>query len=323
MGGALRASAHRPGILDASAMPVFALILAQLAVASAALLARIGLANGMTAMALTAWRLALASLVVVPAAQIRRGEPGTSPLALPGKLRLVGAGLALAGHFWAWLASLEHVSVARSTLLVSTTPIWAAVGVWAWRRRPPGRRFWLGLTLAMAGGWMVTGGPEAGASVLPGGNAVLGDGLALLGAALIAFYFLMTADLQTTVGTGRVVGWTYGSAALAMLATLLVTPHERPPVPMNAAAWGAVLGMAAAPQLVGHTLMNWSLKHFSAHVVAAATLLEPVFAAALAWIFLHEQLRAFQIAGAAVLLAGIAIVLAKAEGARGPAAGAA
>ena len=38
--------------------------------------------------------------------------------------RLAWAGLALAAHFACWIASLRYASVAVSTLLVCTTPVW-------------------------------------------------------------------------------------------------------------------------------------------------------------------------------------------------------
>jgi drug/metabolite transporter (DMT)-like permease len=67
--------------------------------------------------------------------------------------------------------------------------------------------------------------------------------------------------------------------------------------------------MAILPQLVGHTLLNWSLKRFAAGVVAAATLLEPIFAAALAWALFSERITIIQGVGAAILLAGVGLAI--------------
>ena len=80
-------------------------------------------------------------------------------------------------------------------------------------------------------------------------------------------------------------------------------------MPATAAAWGSVIGMALVPQLVGHTLLNWSLKRFEAGVVAAATLLEPVFAAALAWVLFREAITITQAIGAVILLAGVGLAI--------------
>jgi drug/metabolite transporter (DMT)-like permease len=67
--------------------------------------------------------------------------------------------------------------------------------------------------------------------------------------------------------------------------------------------------MALIPQLIGHTAMNWSLKHFTAAAVGAATLLEPIFAAALAWWLFHESVTPHQALGALILLIGVSVAL--------------
>jgi len=284
------------------------LILSQVAVGSAAILARYGLAAGLTARDLTLWRLVLASAMLLPLVRVHGKPQGAAVLNGRVRLRLLIAGLALAGHFWAWFGSLQHVSVARSTLLVSTTPVWAAAGAWIGGRSRLSRRFWIGTGLAILGAWLVTGGLSSQRTVVSGGNGPLGDALAVLGAILIAVYFVLTSDLQSAIGTGRVITWTYTTAAAAMLGVAL-TSTGRVVIPQSVMGWGAVLGMAVVPQLMGHTMLNWSLRHFTPEVVGAATLLEPVFAGALAWWLFGEQLGVIQMCGAAILLFGVALVL--------------
>lgn len=284
------------------------LVLSQVAVGSAAVLARWGLAAHLTPRDMTMWRLVLASAAVLGLAHVRRARGDRRALSWPERTRLVIAGVAMAGHFWAWFASLEHVSVARSTLLVSTTPVWAVLGTWVYRRVPPSKQFWAGLTVALGGSWLVSGGPSAAMSVRTGGSGPIGDALAVGGAALIAAYFMLTSDLQVSLGTGRVVCWTYTAAALTMLTWSFAT-EGRIPVPSSTGAWGAVVGMALVPQLLGHTMLNWSLVHFTPAVVGTATLLEPVVAGVLAWWFFAEPVGSVQAVGAMLLLSGVWLVL--------------
>lgn len=282
------------------------LILSQVAVGSAALLARLGLAAGLSAVSMTAWRLLLASAILVAAKSFRRSRADETFLSIPIALRLIAGGAALAGHFWAWFASLQYVSVARSTLLVCTTPIWTALALWILKRSAPPLRFYAGLLPSLLGAALVTGWSTTSSA---GATAYLGDGLATGGAVLLTAYFLLTADLQEPLSTFRVVLWTYTTAAIVMTPVALALGNAAAFWPSNAQAWLAVGGMALIPQLLGHTMMNWSLKHFSAATVGLATLLEPVFAGALAWWFLGEQLTASQLLGGVLLLFGIAIVL--------------
>lgn len=281
-------------------MALAVLALAQLAIGSAALLARTGLGAGLSAPALSAWRLLVAASLLA-AWPDRRGT--RTPLDPGVRARLILAGVCLGAHFATWFASLSRIPVARSTLLVTTSPLFSGLAGRYLLKQRIGARFWPGLAVALAGAVMVMGGPST-----LGGSELSGDALALAGAALIAAYLLLVEDLQAKLGTRRVVGWTTWSAALALALPVLVREGAGA-WPANARAWQSIVGMALIPQLIGHTALNWSLHHFPAGIVGAATLLEPVFAAALAWWLLGETLTGFQIAGAGVLLAGVGVAL--------------
>lgn len=67
--------------------------------------------------------------------------------------------------------------------------------------------------------------------------------------------------------------------------------------------------MALVSQLLGHTLMNRSVQHFSAGMVTLTTLLKPLFAALLAAIVFDERLSVQGYVGAALVLLGIALAL--------------
>lgn len=280
------------------------MLLAQVALGSGAIFARYGLEAGLSPRSLTFWRMALAFAMVSAILRPATGPGAPLSPSLRVTARLCVAGVALAIHFWTWFGSLELIPVARSTLLVSTTPVWTALLLWALTRRPPAVRFWGGLALGMFGAWLVTGGSHMGVSG-PGA----GDLLAVAGAIAFGAYLLLTAELQSQLGTRRVVAWTYGSAALTFLGVILMCGSDGAFWPGNARAWFAVLGLAAAPQLLGHTLLNWSLRHYSASTVAAATLVEPVVAGSFAWVLFGETIAAYQAAGALILILGVAVVL--------------
>ncbi|HSV73975.1 MAG TPA: DMT family transporter [Chthonomonadales bacterium] len=283
------------------------LLAAQAAVGSAAVLARVGIAAGVEPLPLAAWRMALAWGCVALAVGWR--NPG-APVGAARAAKLCAAGVCLGLHFVTWFASLEHISVARSALLVSTSPVWVGLGVWlVWRLRPPAR-FWWGVAVALCGVWAVAaGGPAGGGAPRP--DATKGDAFALAGAVFIAAYFLLTQAEQSRMGTWRVVLWTYGSAAISLWVAVAVLGAGA--APRGAEAWSSVIALAAVPQLIGHTALNWSLRHFPAGVVGASTLLEPVVAAGLAWWLLSESVTGMQAAGAVVLLTGVWAAIRRAD----------
>ena len=113
-------------------------------------------------------------------------------------------------------------------------------------------------------------------------------------------YFLLEAR--------RGPDYQFASAAVVLLLAVLFTGDPRF-LPRSTMAVGSIAGMALIPQLLGHTALNHSLIYFPAGVVGASTLLEPVFAGALAWWLLAEPLTGSQCGGAVILLAGVGISL--------------
>jgi drug/metabolite transporter (DMT)-like permease len=75
--------------------------------------------------------------------------------------------------------------------------------------------------------------------------------------------------------------------------------------------------MAAGPQLIGHTTLNWAVRRLPAPTVAMAILGEPIGAALLAWLLFDETASAGQLVGFGLLLAGIHVT-ARADGASRP-----
>ena len=75
------------------------------------------------------------------------------------------------------------------------------------------------------------------------------------------------------------------------------------------ALWAALPGMTLGPQVFGHALLNWSLRHFSPSTVAFSLLLEPVIAALLAWVLLRQALMPVQMLGGLLVLAALALVI--------------
>lgn len=274
------------------------------AVGAGAIFGRIGLDAGTSALTLSLWRLAIAATLLTLWRAVRK--PPTVRLERSDGIRLGLAGVCLAFHFLTWLASLRYIGVARSTLLVSTTPVWAGLLGFFVPSLKPSRSFWAGLAVAAVGIAIVTTQDSTASRIAFEQPSWLGDLYAVLGAICILPYLLLSQAVQRKAGTGSTVTWIYGAAA----ATLLVIAVARSEVlPANRAGWISVAGMAVLPQLVGHTIFNWSLRHYSAAQVSTATLLEPVFAGILAAVLFAESLSAPQIVGGVVLLAGVAMTL--------------
>jgi drug/metabolite transporter (DMT)-like permease len=219
---------------------------------------------------------------------------------------LAFAGLALAVHFATWIASLQFTSVAVSTLLVATTPIWTAAYDAIVLKRPLTRLATVAFVTGGAGVCAVVGFNRAAPPIA--GHELLGALLAIAGSIAIAAYFILVREVRAQLDTRTIVTHTYTWAAVLLVAAAAVA-HQPAPAAHDTIAWGGIAAMALISQLLGHTALNASLRWFSPSAVAFSTLLEPVVAAALALLVFGEGVAPIAVAGAVVLLASIAVVL--------------
>jgi drug/metabolite transporter (DMT)-like permease len=277
----------------ARAAPFIVLGIALLAVSNGAIFARLAAAP---ALAIAAWRVGLALIVVLPLAFFAPRPQISSPASMA---RAAWAGVLLALHFACWIASLEHTTIARSVLFVSTSPIWVALVQFLARGAAPSRTTLLALALAIAGAAIVSGGGRGRDAALTGDLLALAGGLAMAG------YFLLSRAAQAELPFRSYLGIAYGIAAAVLWASVLLTGTQA--AGFDARTWWALGGMAAISQLVGHSGYNWSLRHLDPLFVAVVSVGEPVLASLLGWWLLDEALDARTGIGGLSILAGIAL----------------
>ena len=286
------------------------LLLAVFLVSTAGLFAHRALAEA-TPLSIAAWRLGLASLFFAGLSSFRRGgkEGATEDKGAINRaptqirLRLGVAGLCLALHFVTWFAALDRTPVARATLLACTTPLWTTLGSLLLGRRRPSARDAAALAIAGVGLALVT----HAAAQTPTLTTLLGDLFGLAAGLLFGVYLLCVEGLHELIPTQKQVTVTYSVAALALWAALLL--HGGATIHYSPGIWAALLGMTLGPQIFGHTLLNWSLRHYPSSIVAFAILLEPVIAAVLAWLLLRQALTPMQMLGGLLVLAALALVI--------------
>jgi drug/metabolite transporter (DMT)-like permease len=285
------------------ALPPFAvLFVSVLAMSWAAPLIRLTDADPL---AISFWRLVFALLFIGLALAATGGATALLELTRRDWVAVTFAGVFLAGHFAAWIASVQLTTVAASVALVSTQPVWVALFAMLALRERPEPRQWLGIVAAVAGaaviGWGdLTGGPDP----------LRGDILALVGAVLVAAYYVIGRKLRIRIGLWPYVGAVYGVAALVLLLGMLASGV---PVVGGYAArdWLVFAGLALGPMLLGHTGQNWALRYLPAFAVNLTLLGEPVGATLIAWAapFIAETPPVEAVVGGVLILGGILLGL--------------
>ncbi len=272
------------------------LVVGVVAVSLAAIFVRYADAPGVV---VAAYRMVIASLVLLPVSVMAlRHTPPTRRTALYAVL----AGLCLAVHFATWITSLSYTTVAASVAIVSSQALWVALFSWWFLGLAPSFMVLVGIMLAIAGGALIGFGDFFGGSA-----PLLGDGLALIGAISAALYFLLGRAAQRQgLGLHAYTGLAYSVAALLLLPLPALFGYSYFSYSNEMFVW--VLLLALIPQLLGHTSINYAMKHLNPTLVATVALLEPVGAGVLALLLFQEVPKGLTLLGAAILLMGVLIV---------------
>jgi drug/metabolite transporter (DMT)-like permease len=258
-------------------------------------------------LAIATWRLGF-SLVVIAVALLATGQWRQWRQITPRDLAIaLGAGSMLALHFWSWNTSVTLTSVAASVLLVNTQPVVVALLSVLWLHERPSRRQWLGIGVSMMGALIVAAPALAGSAPNAGDprRVLVGNVLALVGALTAAIYFVAGRRLRGTLDLWPYVGLVYGSCFVALLGLDAIVRVPLAPQPPRELAIFAAL--ALGPMLLGHTGLNWALKHVRAYVVNLTLLGEPVGATLIAAMLpqIREIPSVATLVGGGVVLAGI------------------
>lgn len=282
--------------------PLLALVVGIVAVSFGSIFVRYAQEDA-PSLAVAAYRLALATLFLLPAAWMRHHREWHRLRAADWGW-LLAAGLFLAVHFATWITSLQYTSVSSSVALVSTSPLWVALFASIAWREPITPSLASGLLLAMAGSVTISL-AEARAAI--SAKPLLGNLLALAGALAVSGYWLIGRRMRRRLALVPYVTAVYGTAAVALAAAALLAGQPLAGFKSSTYAW--LLLLALVPQLLGHSSFNWALGQLPASYVAIATLGEPIGASVLALALLGEVPSGLKIAAAAAILAGISLAL--------------
>lgn len=294
---------------EARVPPMAGLVVAVLAISTSAILVRWSEAPSLVK---ALYRVVFTTLLLAPFAFTRHGSELRS---LSGRdlLLACASGLALAVHFAAWFESLRWTSVAASVTLVQSQPVFVAAGAAVLLDERIGRRKVVGIAVALAGMVVMSGGELLSGGAVAGRRPLYGDGLAVLGAATLAAYYLAGRSLRQRVSLLPYVVVVYAVCAVALfgfaLAGPLLSGRSATLAPLlfdyPTREWILFLAMAVGPGIFGHTVVNWALAHLESSVVSVSLLGEPLGSTLLAIYFFAEVPGVATVVGGAVVLAGI------------------
>jgi drug/metabolite transporter (DMT)-like permease len=230
-------------------------------------------------------------------------------------LLTVVAGFCFAADLVTWHAGIFRTSAANATLLANLVPVIVAIAAWVFFKERPTRGFVLALAAAIAGSALLSAGglAEMGAG---SGRRALGDLLSALTAFWYAGYLLAVKAVRAAWSTPRVMAATTAVGLPVTLAAALA--FGEPLMPEDAIGWAWLVGLGLVCQVAGQSSIAYGLGRVSAALSAIVVLVQPVVAAAIAWVLFGEALGPLEISGAALMLAAVLVAQLRPEPARDP-----
>lgn len=250
-------------------------------------------------MALAAYRLALAVVIYVPILYLRGGRLSTRSLRHGWQ-----GGVAFGADIATFFVAIQLTTVANATTISALQPlvIMGFAAVMFGERILP--RHVVCAVVATAGVAMVAFGAASSGT----GN-LAGDAMSVVALFAWAWYFIASKRARGELDTFEYM------TVMNLVAFVVVTPVAlltgdllsaagRP----DPASMLAILLIVALPGS-GHILINWAHGHTTLVLTSLVTLAMPVLSTVSAAIFLDQRVVAIQVAGIAVVLASLAVVI--------------
>ena len=210
------------------------------------------------------------------------------------------AGACIAAYNLLFFRAVIEAGVGVGTAIaIGSAPIWVTAFEVAAGRGWPSRLRLAGQAISIAGAALL---------VLAGtdeGGTVAGMVLAGLAGSAYAAYSLATARAGARAPSATVAAATFGVAALLTAPLIVVLP---PTWLVGVEAWAAILFLGVGATGLSYALYTWGLGRIAASTAVTLALIEPVTAWLLATFVVGEAVTAAKLAGAVLILAGLAIV---------------
>ena len=244
----------------------------------------------------------------------RRLPRPTRPSGIPAEPRdlllLVLCGVFFAGDLAALHAAVHLTTAANAILFLNAQPIYVSIGAWLLFGEHIGFRFAGAAALALFGAAVLTW-----ASLDFGPGHALGDLLGVVAGVCYAGYLLAASRLRTRYSSLAINVATCLVGAPLLLGAALAAGQPITPPTVN--DWLLMIGLGVVAHACGQGLIVWGLAHLPAAFASVSLLIAPVSAAVLAWLVLAEPLGPLQVAGMALVLAGVQLAW-RAHGAENP-----
>lgn len=203
-------------------------------------------------------------------------------------------------HLWSYKFAAKNTTISNTMILFQTTPIWSTMGGVLFFSEKITRRLVLSYVMALSG-ILILFGQNADFSSL----TFYGDISALASGLLYSAYML--AGKQARLFYDNNIYATFQYLICGTLFLILTLVFTRPLIGYSGISWFSIVGQVLLPTLLGHFLFTYLVKYMNLGFMTCGKLIEPIFAAIIAYFIFQEQLK--PATWVAFLLTGLSILI--------------
>jgi drug/metabolite transporter (DMT)-like permease len=279
-------------------MGVFLLILGVIACSVAGVLIRV---SETPALLIAAYRLLIASVIMLPLfLRAKRKHREVQWSQVGGAVLIPAVFMSL--HFWAWNSSVHMTPVVNASLIVNMVPVAMPFVIWIMARERINASEVVGTVVALMGSCLL-----AISDYHFDVTNCKGDLLALFAMIAMSLYLAWNRRCMHLPSMLLYLSPLYLVAGLICMAVSAVVYGNI--LVIESREWSILLGLALIPTVIGHSLLNYSMRHLRSQTVAVVNVGQFIPAGLLAWILLAEAPRIYLMPASVLVTIGAVVVI--------------
>lgn len=214
------------------------------------------------------------------------------------EFRLILVGFFLASHFFLWTTAFEYTSVSNAVIFIALQPLFTYILEYLFAREDLRPGVMSGIIFAILGSIIISIG-----SLNTLFTKLWGDILAIIATFFAAAYLFTGRSLRKKLDYFPYLFIIYTYACLFLGILAFFTQQE-----FTGYSWQnylIFLSLALGPTLIGHSILNYSVRKLPASIVSLTILLEPVLTTIFAYLFLGEGVSRMTLIGGILILSGV------------------
>ena len=213
-------------------------------------------------------------------------------------IRPAMVGFLLALHFYAWISAVQLTNVANAVIFIAIQPLFTLLLEYFFAREDVRKGAIAGVVFALIGSIIIS---FSDLYIIL--TRFYGDMLAILAAFLAACYLFLGRSFRKKIEYIPYIYIVYSYCAFFLFIFVLLSGHSF--TGYSNINYMYILLLALGPTLIGHSVLNLSIRYVPATIVSLAILGEPILTTVLAMIILKETLTTATIIGGSLILYGI------------------